>query len=200
MQPHGILLVTGPDRLGQDHDALHGARPAEPARREDPHRRGPGRIPDGRHQPDPGEAADRPHVRQRAALDRAAGPGRHHDRRDPRPRDRADRRAVGAHRPPRAVDRAHQRRRVDGEPAARHGGGRLPAHVHRDRHPRAAPRAQAVPALQGAVPGAAGNGRAARARASSPAGTTSRSTTPRAARSAATPATWAASASSRCCR
>ena len=36
--------------------------------------------------------------------------------------------------------------------------------------------------------------------ASSPAETTSRSTTPRAARSAATPATWAASASSRCCR
>ena len=89
MQPHGILLVTGPDGLGQDDDALHGARSAEPARREDPDRRGPGRIPDAGHQPDPGEAADRPHVRQRAALDRAAGPGRDHDRRDPRPRDRA---------------------------------------------------------------------------------------------------------------
>ena len=62
------------------------------------------------HQPDPGEAADRPHVRQRAALDRAPGPGRDHDRRDPRPRDRADRRAVGADRPPGAVDGAHQRR------------------------------------------------------------------------------------------
>ena len=112
MEPHGILLVTGPTGSRQDDDALHGARSPEPARRQDPHRRGPGRIPDGRHQPDPGEAADRSHVRQRAALDRAAGPGRHHDRRDPRPRNRADRRAVGADRPPRAVDGAHQRRRV----------------------------------------------------------------------------------------
>ena len=149
LQPHGILLVTGPDGLRQDDDALHGARPAEPARREDPHRRGPGRIPDVRHQPDPGEAADRPDVRQRAALDRAAGSGRHHDRRDPRPRDRADRRAVGADRPPRAVDRAHERRAVDGQPAARHGRRGLPADVDGDRHPRAAARAQAVPALQG---------------------------------------------------
>ena len=94
-----------PDRLGQDDDALHRARPSstQPDVKiitvEDPveyQMRG--------HQPDPGQAADRPHVRQRAALDRAPGPGRHHDRRDPRPRDRADRRAVGAHRPPRAVD------------------------------------------------------------------------------------------------
>ena len=61
------------DGLGQDDHALHRARAAQPARREDPHRRGSGRVPDARHQPDPGEAADRPHVRQRAALDRAAG-------------------------------------------------------------------------------------------------------------------------------
>ena len=37
-----------PDRQRQDDDAVHGARPPEPARRQDPHRRGPGRIPDGR--------------------------------------------------------------------------------------------------------------------------------------------------------
>ena len=49
--------------------------------------------------------------------------------------------------------------RVDGQPAARHGRRRLPADVHGDRHPRAAPRAQAVPALQGAVRGAARDGR-----------------------------------------
>ncbi len=161
-----------PDGLGQDDHALHGARSPQPARREDPHRRGPGRVPDGRHQPDPGEAADRPHVRQCAALDPAPGPGRDHDRRDPRPRDRADRGAGGAHRPPRAVDGAHQRRRVDGESPPRHGRGRLPAHVHRGRHPRAAPRAQALPALQGAVQGAARGGRAARPRHASPAPTT----------------------------
>ena len=71
-------------------------------------------------------------------------PGRDHDRRDPRPRDRADRRAVGADRPPGAVDGAHQRRRLDGQPAARHGRRGLPAHVDDDRHPRAAARAHAV--------------------------------------------------------
>ena len=59
--------------------------------------------------------------------------------------------------------------RVDREPPARHGRRGLPAHVDRHRHPRAAPRAHAVPALQGAVHGAAGNGRADAARASSPA-------------------------------
>ena len=37
-----------PDRLRQDDHALHGARPAQPARREDPHGRGSGRVPDGR--------------------------------------------------------------------------------------------------------------------------------------------------------
>ena len=40
MQPHGDPARHRSDRLGQDDDALHGARAAEPARREDPHRRG----------------------------------------------------------------------------------------------------------------------------------------------------------------
>ena len=44
---------------------------------------------------------------------------------------------------------------VDRQPPARHGRRGLPAHVDRDRHPRAAPRAHALPALQGAVHGAA---------------------------------------------
>ena len=110
MQPHGILLVTGPTGSGKTttlYTALE--RLNQPDVKiltvEDP-----GRIPDAGDQPDPGEAADQPHVRQRAALDRAAGSRRDHDRRDPRPRDRGDRRAVGADGPPRAVDRAHQRR------------------------------------------------------------------------------------------
>ena len=50
--------------------------------------------------------------------------------------------------------------RVDGEPAARHGRRGLPADVDGDRHPRAAPGAHAVPALQGAVRGAARDRRA----------------------------------------
>ena len=128
-QPHGILLVTGPTGSGKTTTLYTALDRAQQARREDRHRRGPGRVPDAGHQPDPGEAADRPHVRERAALDRAPGPGHHHGRRDPRPRDGADRHAVGADRPPGAVDGAHERRAVDGEPAARHGRRGLPAHL-----------------------------------------------------------------------
>ena len=97
--------------------------------------------------------------------------------------------------------RAHQRRRIDGEPAARHGRGRLPAHVHGRRHPRAAPGAQAVSACARSR-----TRRCPRWSSSStsrkfvPNRRRSRSITPRAARSAARPATWGASASSRCCR
>ena len=44
----------------------------------------------------------------------------------------------------------------DGHPPARHGRGGLPADVHRQRHPRPAPGAHALRALQGAVPARAG--------------------------------------------
>ena len=51
-----------PDRLRQDHHALHRADRAQHAGPQDPHRRGPDRVPARRHQPDPGQAADRPHA------------------------------------------------------------------------------------------------------------------------------------------
>ncbi len=96
------------------------------------------------------------------------------------------------------LHRAHQRRALHGEPPARHGRGGLPAHLHRDRHPRAAPRAHAVPALQGAAPrrcpkwssrwACAASGRKAR----------SRSTARSAARIAAATATSGGCRSSRC--
>jgi general secretion pathway protein E len=47
--------------------------------------------------------------RRRARAD-AAGPGHHHDRRDPRPGNRRNGDSGGTHRPPGAVDPAHQRR------------------------------------------------------------------------------------------
>ena len=71
-----------------------------------------------------------------------------------------DRGAVGAHRPPRAVDAAHERRREHDEPPARHGRRGLPADVDRHRRARAAARPHAVPALQGAARGAARDRRA----------------------------------------
>ena len=52
----------------------------------------------------------RAHLRLGAALDPAAGPRRRARRRDPRPGDGADRGAGVAHRPPGALDAAHQRR------------------------------------------------------------------------------------------
>ena len=94
-----------PHRQRQDDDALHRADRAELAGQQDPHRRGSGRIPARGHQPDPGPAADRADLRQRAALLPAPGPRHHHDRRDPRPGDRADRGPGGADRPSGAVDR-----------------------------------------------------------------------------------------------
>ena len=62
-------------------------------------------------QPDPDQRAGRHHVRRRAQGDPAPGPRRDPRRRDARRRDRADRGAVGAHRPPRAVVAARHRRR-----------------------------------------------------------------------------------------
>ena len=57
-----------PDRFGQDHHAVHRAEQAQHRRRQDHHRRGSGRVPDRGHQPDPGQAADRPRFRPCAAL------------------------------------------------------------------------------------------------------------------------------------
>ena len=48
----------------------------------------------------------------------APGPGHHHGRRDPRPRDRRHRDQGGADRPHGDVDAAHQRRADDADPAA----------------------------------------------------------------------------------
>ena len=64
-----------------------------------------------------------PHLRRRPALDDPLRPRRPDGRRDPRPRDRADRDRVGADRAPRALHPAHQRR-ADGAGAADRDGDR----------------------------------------------------------------------------
>ena len=92
-RPNGIFLVTGPDRLGQDDDALRRAQRAQPPRPQDHHRRGPGRIQLRRHQPVPGAGQHRADVPRilRAMLRQAPNiilvgeirdrQGRHHRRR-----------------------------------------------------------------------------------------------------------------------
>ena len=102
---------------------------------------------------------DRPQLRGRPALVPAPGPQHHPGRRDPRLRDRRDRDQGGAHRPPRALDPAHQRRAVHDLPSDEHGHRAVPRRDlgQRDRGPAAGP--EGLPELQGggrdADPGAA---------------------------------------------
>ena len=117
------------------------------------HRRGPGRVPARRHQPGADQPARRPHVRDCAALDPALRPGRRDGRRDPRRRDGPDLDRGGADRPLRALDDAHERRA--GRDHAAERDGRRAVHHRRRRLGRAgaAARAEALPALRGALRG-----------------------------------------------
>jgi hypothetical protein len=117
-----------PHRQRQIHHALFRAQAHQSARQEDHHHRRPGRIPDGWHQPDPRESADRADLRLRPAAHRAPGPGRHHGRRNPRPRNGRYRHSRRAHRPLRFLDAAHQRRAQRHHAPDRHGRRELPDH------------------------------------------------------------------------
>ena len=120
-QPQGMLLVTGPTGSGKSttlYSALNLLR--KPAVNivtvEDPVEYAlPGNQPGAR------EYARRTDVCELPALDPAAGPQRHHDRGNPRSRDRRNRhegRADRAHGPFHA---AHQRQYFGGGPLARSG-------------------------------------------------------------------------------
>ena len=127
----------------------------------------------------------------------APGPQHHPRRRDPRLRDGRDRRQGRAHRPPRAVDAAHQRRAEHDQPPDEHGHRAVPGGQLGQPDLRPAPGAPRLRQLQGRTirtpPPALRAGRLlARRRGSR--------WSPRrapAARSATRPATRAASASTR---
>ena len=150
---HGALHLAAPrhfpghraHRQRQIHHALLGAQAHQPARQEDHHHRRPGRIPDGRHQPDPRQSADRADVRGRPAAHRAPGPGRHHGRRNPRPRNGRHRHPRRAHRPPRLLHAAHQRRAQRHHAPHRHGRRELPDHLVAGGGAGAAPGARDLP-------------------------------------------------------
>ena len=92
-RPDGIMLVTGPTGSGKT-TSLYAAlgsindRSRNIMTVEDPIEYSVDGV--GQTQVN---AAHRPHLRPRPARDPAPGSGRHHGRRNPRPRDRADRRA-----------------------------------------------------------------------------------------------------------
>ena len=133
-----------PDRLGQDHHALHHAEGAGHQRSQRLHGGRPDR--DGRAvlQPDAGAARHRPVLRRRRARADAPGPGHHHGRRDPRPGNGRNGDPGRADRPPGAVDPAHQRCAVGGDAPAGTGRALLPARLDPDRHHGPAPGAHAV--------------------------------------------------------
>jgi type IV pilus assembly protein PilB len=72
----------------------------------------------------------------------------HHDRRNPRLRDRRNRHQGGAYRSLGAVHPAHQRRALDHHPLAQHGRRALPGHSRRAVGAGAAPAAQDLRELQ----------------------------------------------------
>ena len=124
-QPQGILLVTGPTGSGKTTTLYTSLlRLNTPEKKiftvEDPIEYQLDGINQIQVKPQIGLtfAADPAHVA-------APGSRRHHDRRDARSRDGADRDPGGAHRPSRAVDLAHQQRRRARSPVCSTWGSRI---------------------------------------------------------------------------
>ena len=127
LRPEAARRLQGGDQPAVRHGARHRARPAR-ARRRRSTRRSPSSTRSTRNistAEDPVEynlhGINQVQMHEdiglnfadRAARVPAAGPGHHHGRRDPRLRDGRDRGQGRAHRPPGALDAAHQRRAVD---------------------------------------------------------------------------------------
>ena len=180
-----------PDRQRQDHDALRRLAPPQQGQRQADQHRGPDRVPDRRHHPDPGQARDRARLRARPALGRPPRSGRDHGRRDARPRDRRHRGPRCADRPPAPDHAPHQQCRRCHRPTARHGCGALPSGLGAARHPGPAAGRHPVPGLQDAPARQRGRGRLLHPGRARAAGATQSSARPPAARPARA---WASSA------
>ena len=193
-RPWGMVLLTGPTGSGKS-TTLHTAHQGDQvAAQEHHHGRGPGGVPPAGDPAGAGEERDRLRLLPLPPLHPAPGPGHHHGRRDPRPRDGADRGAGRAHGPPRAVDAAHQRRDLDAGAAHQYRRGPLPGGDRGERRRGPAAGQAHLPALQGGVPALAGGDR----RSSRPARLPSCSTGGAGAGSAATSAMRGAWRSTRC--
>ncbi len=151
-EPYGMVLVTGPDRLGQDDDALRRAGRDQDGRRQDRHHRGSGRVPAQGHHADSHQREEGAHVRARLAVDPAPRPRQDHGGRDPRPGDGADRHPVGAHRPPGVHHRPRQQRGGRARPLPEHGRRALSVRLGAQLRHGAAPGAPHLLALPPAGP------------------------------------------------
>ena len=152
-QPNGMLLTTGPTGSGKTTTLYSVLQQDQLGREEHHHRRGPGRVPAARRLAGADQQEGGPDLRRRPALLPAPGPGHHHGRGDARPGDRPDRRRGVPDRPPGALDAAHQRRAVRRDAPRRHGHRVLSDRRDRHRHHRPAPLPQDLHQLQGALRG-----------------------------------------------
>ena len=136
------------DRQRQDHHALRRAGRDPDDRRQDHHHRGSGRIPVEGHHADPDQREEGPDLRARPALDPAPRPGQGDGRRNPRPRDRADRDSVGADRPPGVHHRPRQQRVRRAGPLPQHGRRAVSVHLGAELRDGAAPGPQDLRGVQ----------------------------------------------------
>jgi type IV pilus assembly protein PilB len=126
--------------------------PSSTSRRQHQHRRRSGRVQPARHQPGADARRHRPQLRGRPALVPAPGPRHHHGRRDPRLRDRRDRGQGRAHRPPGALDAAHQRRAEHVSRLLNMGVEPFLVTASRQPRARAAPRARICADCKAEIP------------------------------------------------
>ena len=90
-QAYGAVLVTGPTGSGKSTSLYAALSELNTPEKNIITIEDPVEYQLDGHHPDPGQPAGRPDLRQRPARDDARRPRHHHGRRDPRPRDGADR-------------------------------------------------------------------------------------------------------------
>ena len=128
----------------QDDDSLLGAEISVDAGREHHHDRGPDRNGVRTVQSDRRPASGGTHVRDGAPKRAASGPGHHHGRRDPRPRDRRVRDTGRPHRTPRSLHAPHEHGGRGHLAPARPRNRDVPSRLDADRRHRPAAAPQSV--------------------------------------------------------
>ena len=137
-----------PNRQRQDRVAVYRPQHLEHRGHQHLDGGGPGGNQSARHQPGQREQQGGSHLCVGAARFLASGSGRHHGRRNPRPRDGGDRHQGRSDGSLGALDLAYQRRAADTDPYGRYGRQALCDRHLGQPHHRATPGAQALQQLQ----------------------------------------------------